>query len=209
MPNATVSKIGYWSGLATTVLSIIYIIPQLVIGIDLPESPSNLLYILVPSILLAPSFLILMISVHYDASDNKKIWSHIGLIFAAAYFIFVTVVYFVGLTIQLPHTIQGDLEKYELLKYTPKSFMTALDALGYATMSLAMLFAAPVFGNSKLQNWIRRMFVATGILAPVIIATQIYPKIAYIGMFWIITFPTSTWLLTIMFRQQLRDRAAA
>jgi hypothetical protein len=209
MPDTTISKIGFWSGLATTVLSIIYIVPQLVIGIDLPESPTNLLFILIPSIVLAPSFLILMISIHYNAPETKKIWSHIGLIFATAYFVFVTIVYFVGLTIQLPHTIQGDLDKYELLKYVPKSFMTALDALGYASMSLAMLFAAPVFVNSKLQNWVRRMFIATGILAPVIIATQIYPKIAYIGMFWIITFPTSTLLLTVMFRQQLRIKAAA
>lgn len=209
MHDVTVATVGFWSGLASTVLSIIYIVPQLIIGIDLPESPTNLLFILLPSILLAPSFLILMISVHYFAPDSKRIWSHIGLIFAAAYMIFVTIVYFVGLTIQLPHTIQGDLGKYELLKYAPKSFMTALDALGYAAMSLAMLFAAPVFGKSNIQIWIRRMFIATGILAPVIIATQIYPKIAYIGMFWIITFHTSTSLLTVMFWNQLRNKAAA
>ena len=174
----------------------------------MPASPRDLLLILGPSILLAPSFLILMISVHHFAPDEKKIWSHIGVAFAVAYCIFVTIVYFVGLTIQLPHTIQGDLDKYELLKYIPKSFMTAIDALGYASMSLAMLFASPVFGKSGLQNWIRRLFIANGVLAPVILATQVYPLIAYIGGFWIITFPSATCLLTIMFRKQLRTEAA-
>jgi hypothetical protein len=209
MPQISVSKIGFWSGLASTALSIIYIIPQLIIGIDLPSSPRDLLIIQGPSILLAPSFLILMISVHYFASDDKKIWSHIGVSFALAYFIFVAIVYFVGLTIQVPHTIQGDLEYYGLLKYEPRSFMTAIDALGYASMSLAMLFAAPVFAKSKIQGWIRRLFIANGILAPVILATQIFPKIAYIGGFWIITFPSATCLLTIMFARDLRVKRSA
>jgi hypothetical protein len=208
MAQLSIFKIGFWSGLACTVLSIVYIIPQLIIGIELPSSPRDLLLIQGPSIILAPSFLILMISIHHFASDDRKIWSHIGVAFALAYFIFVAIVYFVGLTIQVPHTIQGDLNKYELLKYVPKSFMTAIDALGYASMSLAMLFASPVFNKSKLQNWIRRLFIANGILAPVILATQVYPKIAYIGGFWIITFPSATCLLAIMFRQQLRVNAA-
>jgi|WetSurMetagenome_2_1015567.scaffolds.fasta_scaffold49517_1 hypothetical protein len=201
MAQESVLKIGFWSGLASTVLSIIYIIPQLVIGIDLPASPRDLLLIQGPSFFLAPSFLILMISIHHFAPVDRKIWSHIGVVFAVAYFVFVTIVYSVGLTIQIPHTIQGDLDKYQLLQYIPKSFMTAIDALGYASMSLAMLFASPVFGTSKLQSWIRRLFIANGILAPVILSTQVYPKIAYIGGFWIITFPSATCLLTIMFKK--------
>lgn len=207
MRHDSVYRLGFWSGLASTALSVIYIVPQLIIGIDMPASPRDLLVILGPSILLAPSFLILMISVHHFAPDEKKIWSHIGMAFAIAYFVFVTIVYFVGLTIQLPHTIQGDVDKYELLTYAPKSFMTAIDALGYASMSLAMLFASPVFGNRGLARWIRRLFIANGVLAPVILATQVYPLVAYIGGFWIITFPSATGLLTIMFWRHWRTES--
>lgn len=208
MRHDSVYGLGFWSGLASTTLSVIYIVPQLIIGIDMPASPRDLLVILGPSILLAPSFLILMISVHHFAPDEKKIWSHIGMAFAIAYFVFVTIVYFVGLTIQLPHTIQGDVDKYELLKYAPKSFMTAIDALGYASMSLAMLFASPVFGKRGLARWIRRLCIANGVLAPVILATQVYPLVAYLGGFWIITFPSATGLLTIMFWRHWRAEAA-
>ena len=126
--NKISNKIGFWSAIATLIFTLAYGITQLIIGIDMPFSPKDIVYILLPSILLAPSFLITMIAVHYHALQNLKIWSHIGIMFAGAYFVFVSIVYFVGLTIQLPHTIAGDLQKYELLKYEPKSFMTANDA---------------------------------------------------------------------------------
>jgi hypothetical protein len=203
-PIDDINIIGFWSSLCTTILSIIYIVPQLVIGIEMPSSPTDLILILGPSFFLAPSFLIMMISVYYIAPVSKKIWSHIGIVFATGYFVFVTIVYFVGLTIQLPHTITGDMEQYELLKYEPKSFMTAIDALGYASMSIGMLFSSRVFAGTKLQLMIRHSFLATGILAPIILLTQIEPNIAYIGALWIISFPLSSSLLTMLFYQSIK-----
>ena len=203
MNTSSVFRIGFWSALCSTIFAIIYIVPQLIIGIDMPSSPADLLLILGPSLLLAPAFVVMMTSVHYFAPQEKRIWSHIGLSFSIAYFVFVSIVYFVGLTVQLPHTIQGDLDQFQILKYVPKSFMTAIDALGYSSMSLGMLFTAQVFGGTRLQWWIRRVFIANGVLVPVILLTQIYPEVAYIGAFWIVTFPLSTSLVAVLFRRQI------
>ena len=158
--NKIILTIGFWSALGTTLFAFIYIVPQLIIGIDMPESKNDLFWILTPSMFLAFSFLIMMVSVHYYASEDKRIWSQIGMLLAVAYFVFVNIVYFTILTVTMPHTLNGDSASVEILRYVPKSFMTGIDALGYTSMSLATLFAAPVFFGTRLKNWIRIFFIS-------------------------------------------------
>jgi len=198
--NKSVAKIGFWSALSTTVFALTYVIPQLVIGIEMPKTPLTMILILLPSLFLAPSFLIMMTSVHYYADEADRIWSHIGILFALAYAIFVSIVYFTVLTVTLPHKISGTENTVALLAYTPKSFMTGIDALGYASMSFSTLFTAWIFKKkSGLEKWIRRFFIANGVIAPIILLTQVFPNIAYAGSFWIVSLPTSSMLTMILF----------
>lgn len=206
MDNSSVNKIGFWSGLATTVFAIIYIIPQLIIGIDMPESKQDLIFILAPSMFLALSFLIMMTAVHYYADHYKRIWSHIGLLFALAYFVFVSIVYFTVLTVTMPHMLKGEVETVALLRYIPKSFMTGIDALGYTSMSLSTLFAAFVFVKPGLERWTRMAFIANGVIAPIILSTQVYPLMAYAGASWILTMPLSSLLITLLFKNKLSQK---
>lgn len=203
MKNNTILNIGFWSALATTFFAIIYIIPQLIIGIDMPESKKDLTFILLPSMFLALSFLFMMVAIHYYADEDKKIWSHIGLLFALAYFIFVSIVYFTVLTVTMPHMLRGESASVEVLHYVPKSFMTGIDALGYTAMSLSTLFAAPVFNKTKLKKWIRIVFISNGVIAPIILSTQVYPFMAYAGATWILTMPLSSFLTILLFRQEV------
>ena len=46
MKTNTKLCIGYWSAIATTFFAIVYSIPQLVIGIDMPESMKDMIFIL-------------------------------------------------------------------------------------------------------------------------------------------------------------------
>lgn len=201
--NRRTERIGFWSGLATTTFAIIYIIPQLIQGIEMPESKSSLVWILTPSLFLAPSFLIMMVSVHYYAPAERKIWSHIGLLFSLAYFVFVTIVYFTVLTVTMPYTLNGQGDEVAVLRYIPRSFLSGIDALGYTCMSLGTLFSSFVFGTSRLERWIKAAFLANGIIAPIILLTQLYPLIAYLGASWIITLPLSSTLVTILFRKSI------
>jgi len=54
----------------------------------------------------------------------------------------------------VPHIFLGETYKVALLLFNPGSFMSGLDALGYLSMSLATLFAAPVFVGGRLEHWI-------------------------------------------------------
>jgi len=203
--SKTTLTIGFWSALSTTLFALIYIIPQLIIGIDMPESKNDLFWILTPSMFLAFSFLIMMVSVHFYASEEKRIWSQIGMLLAVAYFVFVNIVYFTILTVTMPHTLNGDSASVEILRYVPKSFMTGIDALGYTSMSLATLFAAPVFFGTRLKKWIRIFFISNGIIAPIILSTQIYPLMAYAGATWILTMPLSSILFMVLCYSELKS----
>lgn len=203
--NKTILTIGFWSALITTLFALIYIVPQLIIGIDMPESKNDLFWILIPSMFLALSFMIMMVSVHYYASEDKRIWSQIGMLLATAYFVFVSIVYFTVLTVTLPHNLNGDLASVEILRYTPKSFMTGIDALGYTSMSLATLFAAPVFFGTKLKKWIRIFFISNGIISPIILSTQLYPLMAYAGATWILTMPLSSILFMFLCYREMKS----
>jgi hypothetical protein len=193
--------IGYWSSLLTTVFAIVYIIPQLIQGVDMPATKKSLVWILTPSLFLAPSFLVMMVAVHYYAEPSRKIWSHIGVLFALAYFVFVSIVYFTTLTVTMPNTLHGNAESVALLRYIPKSFLSGIDALGYTSMSLSTLFAFPVFSKTGPERWIRWAFLANGVIAPVILLTQVYPLTAYLGASWIVTLPASSILTTILFKR--------
>lgn len=199
MQHKVVRNIGFYSSLCTTLFAIIYIIPQLIIGIDMPASKKDQFLILLPSLFLAPSFLIMMVSVHYLADPARKIWSHIGIVFATAYFVFVSIVYFTVLTVTLPHILRGDSTSVALIQYIPKSFLTGIDALGYTAMSLSTLFSAGIFVRRGLESWLKWVFILNGVIAPVILSTQIYPEMAYAGATWIITLPLSSILLAILF----------
>lgn len=195
------SRLGFWGAAGTFAFSVAYAIPQIVLGIDMPATPRWLWLILLPSLLLAPAFLVQMIAIHYRTPPAQQAWSHIGIAFAIAYMVFVSIVYFVNLTVVVPRLAQGGLQEYEVLRYVPRSFMTGIDALGYAAMSLATLFAAPAFAGDPLRLWIRRLFVLNGVLAPVILSTQVYPNMAYAGAPWLLAIPGSSLLLALFFRR--------
>lgn len=198
------AKVGYWAALGTFTCSVLYAIPQIVLGIDMPATLAWLWIILAPSLLLAPAFLVQMVAVHQRTPAHLRVWTHLAVVFATAYFVFVSIVYFTNLTVVAPRMEAHDLGPLEVLRYAPRTFMTGIDALGYASMSLSTLFAAPAFGASREERWIKRLFIANGVLAPVILGTQVWPKLAYAATPWLIAVPGSSLLLALLFRRELR-----
>lgn len=210
--SPSVRSLGYWSAIFSTVFSITYIIAQLIEWMGLlgsqggPESmstPMGLVWLLTPSLLLGVSFLILMVSIHYCASERDKIWSHLGLTFATAYTVLIGIVYFVQLTLVVPRLMSGDTQDIQLLIFTPfDSFLYAVDILGYSFMSLATLFAAKIFTGDGLEKIVRRFLTANGVLIPFLVFQMYYHPLIFLASLWAITFPGSTISLIILFKRQ-------
>jgi len=162
----------------------------------------GLVILLTPSLFLAPTFLVLMVSVHQLASPDRKIWGHTAIAFAVAYAVLVSTVYFVQLTSVAPRLAEGRTAGIEPFLFVPfDSFLYSVDILGYSFMSVATLFAAGVFTGAGLERTVRLFLMANGLLLP-FIALQIYVhSLIWIAALWAITFPGATWSLAILFRR--------
>ena len=194
-------KLGFYSAILSFVFGMGYIIAQFAQFAGIPSAPWHLMTLMFPSFLLALSFVILMISIHYYASDERKIWSHIGLTFAIMYAVLTTTVYFLQMTVLLPLTLIGETDKVAFLIFDKPSFIYGLDALGYSFMSLATLFVSLVFVGGRLERLTRWALIANGLLTPGLLLQQNYILAFYVGALWIFTFPISTALLALLFKR--------
>jgi hypothetical protein len=102
---------------------------------------------------------------------------------------------------------QGTLGPLSLLNQTPHSLFWDMDGLGYVFLNLATLFAFPVFEKRGLQGWIRRFFLANGLITPLFAITYFYPGYSMPilllgGIPWAITVPACLLLLALFFKSQ-------
>lgn len=207
--------VGYWAAVFATVFSIAYIVAQLAEWMGFlgsqggPESlstPMGIVLLLTPSLLLGVSFVVLMAAVHSHASEERKIWSHVGLAFATVYLTLIGIVYFVQLTLVLPRMMRGELEGIEFLIFVPfDSFLYAVDILGYSFMSLSTLFAAMAFTASGFERTVRRFMIANGLILPFLVFQMYYHPLIWIASLWAITFPGSMISLWLLFKRKVPE----
>ena len=127
--------------------------------------PSDYIW-LVPGFLLALIFVVLMVCIHRYASEERKIFSQIGLSFSLVYAVAITTDYFIQLFVIQPSILNGETAGLSLFTlYNPHGIFLALESLGYLMMSVALLFAAAVFAKGKLERIIRWLFVTSFVLA--------------------------------------------
>ena len=211
--SPVVSRFGYWSAFLASVFSIFYIIGQLAEWMNLlgsgggsenASTPLGLVLLLTPSLFLGSSFAVLIVSVHYYAAEEKKIWSHVAIVFAAIYTVLISINYYVQLTLVVPHMLRGEIDSIRFLLFTPfDSFLYSVDILGYSFMSLATLFAAFVLTEPGLQRTARRFMIANGLLLPFVALQNFYHPLIWIAALWAITFPGATISLALLFRRNV------
>lgn len=157
-----VQQLGFWSAIAMATTYIVFFLTSgFALGAFLPV-PWDRAITIGASILIAPSFVLLMISLHYAAPAAKRIWSHAAIAFAILYAAFVSIVYVTLLFVVEPHVVHGTEGEVAPFLFNHGTFVQMLDGLGYAYMSLALCLTAPLFAGSRLNNWIRWVAIASG-----------------------------------------------
>ena len=129
--NAAANKIGFWSAILSIVFAAGYDIAQLFSWLKFVTFPADQFWLFLPSLFLAPAFLIVIISLHITAGQREKIWTAIGVAFAIIYCAFATMNYFIQLTVVVPALARGEINETNLLVFKQGSFMFAIDCLGY------------------------------------------------------------------------------
>jgi hypothetical protein len=195
-------RVGFWSAVIVASTAIAFDIT--VVASRLLPAPWDVVGALVPSLVLAPAFLALIVSVHSSVPEEMRVWTRLAAAFAAVYVPLTTSAYVVELAVVEPLVMRGHADRVALLTLTRMdSVLNAVDGLGYAFMSLAAVFAALAFEGGRLERWIRRLFIATGILAVPILLTYFVDRgFIYVAGLWGITVPGAGILLAIYFRRR-------
>ena len=128
---------------------------------------------LIPGILLAPTFVVLMACIHSYAADRERTLSRIAISFAVAYAVIIMANYFLQFTVVVPSLQAGETQGLALLtQYDPHGVFIALETLAYLLMSMAFFFAAPVFAGGRPERAVRALFVLSFVAAVLAFAVR-------------------------------------
>jgi hypothetical protein len=157
---------------------------------------------LVPSLLLAPCLLVLLVCVDAGTLEHDRLWSRLAVAFAGIYVALVSVVYVVQLAVVEPLIVSGHADRAGLLTIDPGGVLNAIDGLGYTFLGVALLSAAPLFHGTRLNRWIRWMLLANGAAIVPIILTYFVDRafLVITAPLWAIAIPAVSLLLAIAFR---------
>jgi NADH:ubiquinone oxidoreductase subunit 6 (subunit J) len=114
-----VTQLGFWSAALTALFSIVFIAGFIMPRAGLLQAPWDVIVPIGASLLLAQTFVVMMVCVHYIAPDEKKIWSHTGLAFALLYAALVSIVYVVWLFVVESKFLSGYPEKVAPFIFEP------------------------------------------------------------------------------------------
>ncbi|MDR3679777.1 MAG: hypothetical protein P4L41_07415 [Flavipsychrobacter sp.] len=203
-----IAKLGFYSALAACIAATGFSVAQILQVLGFVVYPLDVILINGFSLCIAPPFLIAMVALHYSILPEKKFWSHVALLFATIYVVYVTLNYVVQFVVVMPKPVNDS--SVAILAVSPQSLFWTIDGLGYIFMGLSTLFAAFVFVNEGLQKWVRWFFIANGLLVPVISVVYFYPHFSIALLFlafpWVITVPDSMLLLTLFFKSNMHSQ---
>ena len=208
-------SVGLYSAIACALLSITYVLGQLLEwrgllgssgGPEGTSTPLGIAILLTPSLLLGCAFVTMMAALHQAAHSDRKAVSQAALAFATMYATLVSLVYFVQLTLVGPRMTAGDMAEIEFLRFVPyRSFLFAVDLLGYSFMSLATLFGAFALPDSPFARAPRIFMLATGLLLPAIALQMYFPRLIWVAALWGVTFPATSLFTAAMFARKTAD----
>lgn len=210
IPGKSTSSVGFWAAIVSAALSIVYVIAQVLEwqgllgsagGPDSASTALGLAVLLTPSLLLGGAFVVTMAAVHQLASDANKVFSLAALAFAIMYATLTGLVYYVQLTLIAPRIAAADTRGLEVLLFVPyKSFLFAVDLLGYTFMSVTTLFATAAVSGIAASRFARLFLLLNGCLLPFLAFQMLMPELIYVAALWAVTFPCATVGLAFMFR---------
>lgn len=207
---AQTRRIGMAAALASLACSLAYIVAQLfewagllgsLGGPNAASSPLGIAWLLSPSLLLGPAFVVLMAALHAAAPADRKASALAGLAFAIIYATLTGLVYFVQLTFVAPRLAAGATEGIELLLFVPyQSFLFAIDLFGYSMMSAATLATAFGLPPGRYSRAARMAMIANGAILPFLALQMAVPALIWPASAWGITFPLAMALVFAMLR---------
>ncbi len=164
-------RLGLIAAVTTAVLIVAYAV-TLAFGFASLASPDQQIgdpmFTILEVLILAlmPAMVALMVAVHAWAPARLKALSMTSLVFTALLAVITCGLHFVVLTLSRQEVFTDQSWLPLVLSFKWPSVVYALDILAWDVFfALAVLFAAPLFGGSRLARWVRAVLTTSGVLA--------------------------------------------
>jgi hypothetical protein len=178
--SLSVRWLGFWSAAAMAATYVVFLVGGIAQMAGALTAPWDVIITIGASILIAPAFVLLLVSVHNAAPEAKRVWSHAAIAFGVLYTAFVSIVYITWLFVAEPHVIAhtsstaAAIFGYQISSMASGSFAYLLDGLGYTYMSLAVCLTAPTFTGGRLATWLRGIAIANGPIALLVLLAYVF-----------------------------------
>ncbi len=108
-------------------------------------------------------FVVFVVSNHYNAPSEKRIFSFTSVAFALISATVLLLAYYIQFAVIPVSMMKGETEGMALLtQYNGHGIFVVMEELGYITMSISLLFLAPLFAKKKgLEKLIRLILILT------------------------------------------------
>lgn len=200
------ARLGYWSAILTALFCVLFTVAAALTEARLLPAPWDVILPIAPSLLLAPSFLVLLVCVNAIVASERQIWSQLGVAFGCVYVPLCVAAYVVELFVVEPRVLRGASSETALLTLVRgDSVFNSIDGVGYLFMCLATSFTSQAFERNRLERCIRWLFLANGALAVPIFLTYFVDRAFMWGAaLWSVTITASAVLLAMKFTRAMR-----
>lgn len=170
MKKNIASQLGFWASVLGAVNGVIYLLALIFSiitgGFSFQLPPTVQLVSGIGTLLWVPILVIVFTAIRYVNEGENKVLGSLGISFIVLFSATVSINRFVQLTViqQSMPDVPADLTRF--LPYEPGSVMLALEVLGWGFFSsLAAVFVAPLFSDSRLNKTIRWLFILYAIFS--------------------------------------------
>lgn len=160
------------------------------------------------------AYLLFIVSIHFIASIEKKLFSFISVAFSLISSIVLLIAYFVQFSVVPMSMMKGETDGIALItQYNGHGIFIAMEDLGYITMSISFLFLAFIFSmKNRLEKSIRLILIMAFLFT---VVSFIYYSIEFgidrsyrfevatITINWLVTI-TAGILISILIKKRLK-----
>jgi hypothetical protein len=221
--DSLVNRLGFWSAVIIVLLVVLIDVGMIVSAILFPMTSitsieayassftSFQMLPFIPSLLLAPMFIIMMLCINYYAPQEKRVLSQLGFSFASISAAILSIHYYIQLTVVQQGILTNELTGlWQFAAPNPHSFFWTFAALGYGFMGIALLSVAPTF-EEKSEHTIKWLFIANGLIGIAFLignALSIFAVNILASLIWGVLFPIASILIAKKFRNFSKTKLA-
>jgi hypothetical protein len=221
--RALTVRLGFWSALVAATAAVAFLAGAVVAALLFPSNPTwsgigayaanyqpwAMALAVVPSLLIAPAFLALVVSLDAVAPSSRRPLARLAVAFAAVYVATVGANYFLQLTTVRHNLVAGTTEGFGLLAMDNlRGVFWALELLGYFWQGVAFLLAALALSGGWIARGIRWAAAAAFLGGALSIGVGLVgvdsftsPLFIVSAVPWSIGFPAAAVLCAVFFRR--------